>query len=99
MASDETHADRDDAGTVTAARHDRDRPGERRSGERREADARTRPVGPDDGPDSPTDLPGSGWKAALQADGPGVPGRQPDRLGRRADLLRGAVDLPRACWC
>ena len=66
MASDETHADRDDAGTVTAARHDRDRSGERRSGERREADARTRPVGPDDGPDSPTDLPGADWKAALK---------------------------------
>ncbi|MER7460766.1 YihY/virulence factor BrkB family protein [Micromonospora sp. NPDC126480] len=27
---------------------------------------RNRPVGPDDGPDGPTDLPGTGWKAALK---------------------------------
>ncbi|GHJ06287.1 hypothetical protein TPA0907_06540 [Micromonospora humidisoli] len=84
MASDETHADRDDAATVTAARHDRDRSGDRRSGDRpsgelgsgdrrrgdrREADARTRPVGPDDGPDSPTDLHRADWKAALKRTG------------------------------
>ncbi|MEV0940361.1 YihY/virulence factor BrkB family protein [Micromonospora wenchangensis] len=84
MASDETHADRDDAATVTAARHDRDRSGDRRSGDRpsggpgsgdrrrgdrREADARTRPVGPDDGPDSPADLHRADWKAALKRTG------------------------------
>ncbi|MFJ6168613.1 YihY/virulence factor BrkB family protein [Micromonospora orduensis] len=33
--------------------------------ERERADA-SAPVGPDAGPDSPTDLPGSGWKAALR---------------------------------
>ncbi|MFF5171702.1 YihY/virulence factor BrkB family protein [Micromonospora sp. NPDC000089] len=59
MASDETPAGRDDAGTATAARRDRD-------GDRTSGDLRTRPVGPDDGPDSPTDLPGSGWVAALK---------------------------------
>ncbi|MFE9191297.1 YihY/virulence factor BrkB family protein [Micromonospora sp. NPDC007208] len=32
----------------------------------REGDPATTPVGPDAGPDSPTDLPGSGWKAALR---------------------------------
>ncbi|MEU1604414.1 YihY/virulence factor BrkB family protein [Micromonospora matsumotoense] len=85
MASDETHADRDDAATVTAAPHDRDRPagdrpsgergsgeavsGDRRRGGRRETDARTRPVGPDDGPDSPADLPRADWKAALKRTG------------------------------
>ncbi|MGC5020828.1 YihY/virulence factor BrkB family protein [Micromonospora sp. DT47] len=63
MASDETSAgrDRDDVGAATAAQHDRDR-----SGDRRNADARRRPVGPDGGPDSPTQLPASGWKAALK---------------------------------
>ncbi|MEU1754263.1 YihY/virulence factor BrkB family protein [Micromonospora matsumotoense] len=74
MASDETHADRDDAGAVTAARRGRDRSDDRPSGDRlpgdqREADARTRPVGPDDGPDSPTDLPRADWKAALKRTG------------------------------
>ncbi|MFY1681036.1 YihY/virulence factor BrkB family protein [Micromonospora sp.] len=80
MASDETHADRDDAATVTAARHDRDRrsgepgsggpvSGDRRRGGRREADVGTRPVGPDDGPDSPADLHRADWKAALKRTG------------------------------
>src|SRR5687767_8568260 len=32
----------------------------------RSGGGRDRPVGPDDGPDSPTDLPGSGWRAALR---------------------------------
>ncbi|MET8091215.1 YihY/virulence factor BrkB family protein [Micromonospora sp. NPDC005220] len=32
----------------------------------RERDPATTPVGPDAGPDSPTDLPGSGWKAAFR---------------------------------
>ncbi|WP_328419245.1 YihY/virulence factor BrkB family protein [Micromonospora sp. NBC_00389] len=32
----------------------------------RERDSASAPVGPDAGPDSPTDLPGSGWKAALR---------------------------------
>ncbi|MEU5965832.1 YihY/virulence factor BrkB family protein [Micromonospora parva] len=32
----------------------------------RERDRATTPVGPDAGPDSPTDLPGSGWKAAFR---------------------------------
>ncbi|MEU1587454.1 YihY/virulence factor BrkB family protein [Micromonospora sp. NPDC005710] len=32
----------------------------------RERDPATTPVGPDAGPDSPTDLPGSGWKAAMR---------------------------------
>ncbi|MFC4150451.1 YihY/virulence factor BrkB family protein [Micromonospora mangrovi] len=61
MASDETSArsghDRDSSGAVDA----RDRvhvPAGR---------GRNRgPVGPDEGPDSPTELPGSGWKAALK---------------------------------
>ncbi|MFI9642456.1 YihY/virulence factor BrkB family protein [Micromonospora sp. NPDC051925] len=73
--------DRDEAVTTTAARQDRNRSdarlsggrvsggrasGGRVSGERWDADARTRPVGPDDGPDSPTDLRGADWKAALR---------------------------------
>ncbi|PWR07973.1 ribonuclease [Micromonospora acroterricola] len=33
---------------------------------RRDRDSARGPVGPDEGPDSPTDLPGSGWKAALR---------------------------------
>ncbi|MGC4797072.1 putative ribonuclease-like protein YfkH [Micromonospora saelicesensis] len=36
------------------------------SSAQRERDPATTPVGPDAGPDSPTDLPGSGWKAALR---------------------------------
>ncbi|MEV0217459.1 YihY/virulence factor BrkB family protein [Micromonospora sp. NPDC050695] len=32
----------------------------------RERDDASAPVGPDAGPDSPTDLPGSGWKAAMR---------------------------------
>ncbi|MEV4657911.1 YihY/virulence factor BrkB family protein [Micromonospora sp. NPDC049301] len=32
----------------------------------RDRDSARGPVGPDEGPDSPTDLPGSGWKAALR---------------------------------
>ncbi|MGC4855843.1 YihY/virulence factor BrkB family protein [Micromonospora sp. DT4] len=32
----------------------------------RERDPASAPVGPDAGPDSPTDLPGSGWKAAIR---------------------------------
>ncbi|WP_030330412.1 YihY/virulence factor BrkB family protein [Micromonospora parva] len=32
----------------------------------RDRDRATTPVGPDAGPDSPTDLPGSGWKAAFR---------------------------------
>ncbi|WP_329013371.1 YihY/virulence factor BrkB family protein [Micromonospora rifamycinica] len=79
MASDESHADRDDAGTVPAARPDRDRSGDQRdadrrdadrsSGDRRDTDVRTRPVGPDDGPDSPADLHRADWKAALKRTG------------------------------
>ncbi|MEV4483544.1 YihY/virulence factor BrkB family protein [Micromonospora coxensis] len=60
MASDETSArsgrDRDDLGTAP------DRAGSGRA----DRDVRRAPVGPDDGPDSPTDLPGSGWTAALK---------------------------------
>ncbi|SCG80594.1 YihY/virulence factor BrkB family protein [Micromonospora rifamycinica] len=89
MASDETHADRDDAATVAAARRARDRSGDRPAGDRpsgervsgesvsgdrprgdrRDADVRTRPVGPDDGPDSPADLHRADWKAALKRTG------------------------------
>ncbi|MEU5942309.1 YihY/virulence factor BrkB family protein [Micromonospora sp. NPDC047548] len=63
MASDDTSAragrDGDDHGTATAART--------RAGEPVGRDTRgSRPVGPDDGPGSPTELPGSGWKAALK---------------------------------
>ncbi|MGI5523230.1 YihY/virulence factor BrkB family protein [Micromonospora sp. CA-259024] len=36
------------------------------SAHRGERDPASAPVGPDAGPDSPTDLPGSGWKAALR---------------------------------
>ncbi|MFG1882311.1 YihY/virulence factor BrkB family protein [Micromonospora sp. NPDC049102] len=36
------------------------------SSAQRERDRANAPVGPDAGPDSPTDLPGSGWKAALR---------------------------------
>ncbi|MGC4772333.1 YihY/virulence factor BrkB family protein [Micromonospora sp. DT44] len=36
------------------------------SARRATADDASAPVGPDAGPDSPTDLPGSGWKAALR---------------------------------
>ncbi|MBM0204733.1 YihY/virulence factor BrkB family protein [Micromonospora sp. STR1s_5] len=36
------------------------------SSAQRERDPATTPVGPDAGPDSPTDLPGSGWKAAMR---------------------------------
>ncbi|MBG6099974.1 membrane protein [Micromonospora vinacea] len=36
------------------------------SSAQRERDPASTPVGPDAGPDSPTDLPGSGWKAALR---------------------------------
>ncbi|RQX05391.1 YihY/virulence factor BrkB family protein [Micromonospora inaquosa] len=36
------------------------------SSARRERDPAAAPVGPDAGPDSPTDLPGSGWKAAFR---------------------------------
>lgn len=62
MASDDTSAragrDRDEQGGVTARARTHDQGGR---------DARSsRPVGPDDGPDSPTDLPGSGWVAALK---------------------------------
>ncbi|MGW3606044.1 YihY/virulence factor BrkB family protein [Micromonospora sp. NPDC005161] len=35
-------------------------------GSGRDRDPARGPVGPDEGPDSPTDLPGSGWKAALR---------------------------------
>ncbi|SCE98195.1 membrane protein [Micromonospora coriariae] len=35
-------------------------------GDGRDRDPARGPVGPDEGPDSPTDLPGSGWKAALR---------------------------------
>ncbi|SCL38403.1 membrane protein [Micromonospora rhizosphaerae] len=59
MASDESSArsgrDRDDPGSATAARGGVDPPADR-SG----------PVGPDDGPESPRELPGAGWKAALK---------------------------------
>jgi membrane protein len=54
MASDESSArrgrDRDESGTATAAPHGSDRD----------------LPGSDDGPDSPTELPGAGWKAALR---------------------------------
>nr|WTA66473.1 YihY/virulence factor BrkB family protein [Micromonospora sp. NBC_00855] len=36
------------------------------SSAQRERDPASAPVGPDAGPDSPTDLPGSGWKAAMR---------------------------------
>ncbi|MGB2567877.1 YihY/virulence factor BrkB family protein [Micromonospora citrea] len=66
MASDETSArsgrDRDNPGTVS----DRPRPGDRAEAGRSDRDVRRRPVGPDDGPDSPSELPGSGWTAALK---------------------------------
>lgn len=64
MASDETSARsgraRDDQGT--AARAGRARPGDRGDRDTRSS----RPVGPDAGPESPTELPGAGWKAALK---------------------------------
>ena len=44
-------------------RSDRDRSDLDRSGRDR---GHPGPVGPDDGPDSPTELPGAGWKAALK---------------------------------
>ncbi|WP_435206641.1 YihY/virulence factor BrkB family protein [Micromonospora sp. bgisy143] len=48
-------------------RHGRSEHDPRRRGtERDRASAAVGPVGPDDGPDSPTDLPGSGWKAAIR---------------------------------
>ncbi|SCG39859.1 YihY/virulence factor BrkB family protein [Micromonospora halophytica] len=66
MASDETSArsgrDRDNLGTAPG----RPGPDDRAEAVRSDRDVRRRPVGPDDGPDSPTDLPGSGWKAALK---------------------------------
>ncbi|SCG49792.1 YihY/virulence factor BrkB family protein [Micromonospora coxensis] len=66
MASDETSArtgrDRDDLGTLPT----RPRVDERAGSGRSDRDVHRGPVGPDDGPDSPTDLPGSGWKAALK---------------------------------
>ncbi|MBM0257008.1 YihY/virulence factor BrkB family protein [Micromonospora sp. 4G55] len=63
MASDDTSAragrDRDDQNTATAARSRSGDPGGR-------APRGSRPVGPDEGPDSPAELPGSGWVAALK---------------------------------
>ncbi|WP_255610164.1 YihY/virulence factor BrkB family protein [Micromonospora sp. PLK6-60] len=50
--------DQDDASRVGRAHDDPRRTGRNRG--------HVGPVGPDDGPDSPTELPGSGWKAALR---------------------------------
>ncbi|MGC4808445.1 YihY/virulence factor BrkB family protein [Micromonospora sp. DT233] len=76
MASDETSArggrDRDDAPAATV-RGERDRDDARTATARDGGDhddARTataaRPVGPDEGPDSPTGLSGAGWMATLK---------------------------------
>ncbi|MFC8619059.1 YihY/virulence factor BrkB family protein [Micromonospora purpureochromogenes] len=63
MASDDTSAragrDRDDQNTATAAGSRSGDPGGR-------GPRGSRPVGPDEGPDSPAELPGSGWVAALK---------------------------------
>ncbi|WP_433114735.1 YhjD/YihY/BrkB family envelope integrity protein [Micromonospora sp. CA-246542] len=55
-------------GTARDPKHGRSEhdPRTRARTERDRASAPVGPVGPDDGPDSPTDLPGSGWKAALR---------------------------------
>ncbi|MEU0549941.1 YihY/virulence factor BrkB family protein [Micromonospora sp. NPDC005979] len=82
MASDESSAQRDHSTVGDRSVHDStagDRGARDRKHGRSEHDPRTRgrterdrasapvgPVGPDAGPDSPTDLPGSGWKAALR---------------------------------
>ncbi|SCL68045.1 membrane protein [Micromonospora citrea] len=74
MASDESSArgrDHDVSGAVGAGRAGGDR---RAGGADRSPDpghgerhrAGRGPVGPDEGPDSPTELPGTGWKAALR---------------------------------
>ncbi|SCF45491.1 YihY/virulence factor BrkB family protein [Micromonospora mirobrigensis] len=78
MASDESSArdgrDRDEPGSTTATdrrtgdvagagRHDDGPAGSGRPGR---GAVRSGPAGPDEGPDSPTELPGSGWKAALR---------------------------------
>lgn len=56
------------------------------------------PVGPDAGPDSPTDLPGSGWKAALRRT---VTEFQDDSLTDWAAALTttGCCPSSRGCWC
>ncbi|GAB3185639.1 membrane protein [Micromonospora palomenae] len=63
MASDDTSAragrDRDDQNSATAAGSRSSDPGGRNP-------RGSRPVGPDEGPDSPAELPGSGWMAALK---------------------------------
>ncbi|MGC4791175.1 YihY/virulence factor BrkB family protein [Micromonospora sp. DT178] len=74
MASDESSTrsgrDRDDSGAVPAGRV-----GDRRTGRADRGSDPLRaerhrpgrgPVGPDEGPDSPAELPGAGWKAALR---------------------------------
>ncbi|WP_200215510.1 YihY/virulence factor BrkB family protein [Micromonospora coerulea] len=81
MASDESSArggrDRDESGVVSAARHGVERARDRahlRGGQpagdgrnrRGGAPGRSGPVGPDEGPESPAQLPGAGWKAALK---------------------------------
>ena len=68
-----------------------------RTGEDRDNDLSA--PSPDAGPDSPTELKGKGLFAADQAHVQAVQRGQHLRLGGRADLLRRAVHLPRACWC
>ena len=46
-------------------------------------------------PDTPTDLGKRSWFGTVKRVVSELPGRQPDRLGRRAHLLLGPLDLPR----
>ncbi|MGC1213516.1 MAG: YihY/virulence factor BrkB family protein [Micromonospora sp.] len=71
MASDESSARsgryRDETGAVSRTRAAVDRAGDRSDLDRSGPDrSHPGPVGPDDGPDSPKELPGAGWKAALK---------------------------------
>ncbi|MFC0002790.1 YihY/virulence factor BrkB family protein [Micromonospora siamensis] len=77
-----TATDRRPGDVVGAGRHDDDVPASRhhddpipadrhhddpvRAGRSDRGAVRSGPAGPDEGPDSPTELPGSGWKAALR---------------------------------